>query len=137
MIDDIPQRFAYAIYTTCAGNAETGGAGFYKWCKRQLIKFDPTDPSTAPNRSEYVLNRKAFFACHELGHTTGLQHPQPIRNNPRPTCMDYDGDTNPDIHDMEHLMDCYPIPAQSTLTDACRLEQGGGTCGAGTLAPCP
>ena len=139
-VDQIPESFPYAIYTTCAANAETGGGtGYYRWCKRQLIKFDPTDPVTDPTRSEYVLNRAASFACHELGHTTGLQHPKPKVNNPRITCMDYDGDTNLDGTDIDHLMDCYPIPnpAPPSLTDACKYTDGGGGCGAGTLAPCP
>lgn len=137
---DIPGSFPYAIYTTCASNAEFGGgSGYYKWCKKQVIKFDPTDPPNNLGRAQDVLNEKAFFACHELGHTTGLQHPSPLHNNPRVTCMDYDGSTVLDDHDYQHLLDCFPIPnpAPYYLTTLCRdYQPPPPPCDSGTLGPC-
>lgn len=100
------------IYTTCSGTADFGGgSGYYRWCKRQIIFLEP---------SRLNQNWKDWYACHELGHTVGLQHPG--LHSSRITCMDYDHDVNLDAHDQQHLVDCYPrpIPAPSTLTPSCR-----------------
>src|SRR5687768_7903161 len=87
-----------------------------------MVKFDPTDPPDKPNRSDKVINSKAFFACHELGHTTGLQHALPLENNPLVTCMSYDGYANLHAHDKEHLRDCYPRLSQSSLSATCKYD---------------
>ena len=71
-----------AIYTVCANTNSTvfsGGNGLYEYCKRQLIKYDPTRSDAGE-----VIPDPSFYSCHELGHTTGLQHPSPLHNNPRP-----------------------------------------------------
>jgi hypothetical protein len=120
-IANIRNSFDYSIYTTCAaGTTEGGGSGYYRYCKRQIIKYDP-DHHHAPS----VRAKPDFFACHELGHTTGLQHALPKHNNPRPTCMSYDGNVNLDVIDEQQLTDCYPrpSPAPSDLTTACREYQ--------------
>ncbi|MDQ3673928.1 MAG: hypothetical protein M3365_06100, partial [Gemmatimonadota bacterium] len=99
--------FQYSIYTTCANNATIGGGdGYYQWCKRQLVLFDPghahawkvlryEDPATPG------MKGRNFFACHELGHTTGLQHPGTLYGG-RNTCMDYDGHWYLDAHERQH-----------------------------------
>jgi hypothetical protein len=130
---DIPPAPWPAIYTTCSGTADFGGgSGEYRWCRRQIMFLEP---------GRLNQNRKHMYACHELGHSAGLAHPQPLQNNPRDTCMDYDWDTDDlDAHDEQHLVDCYPRPnpAPYTLTPKCRDYQTPSPCpGAGTGAPCP
>lgn len=119
------------IYTTCSATADFGGGtGYYRWCRRQLILFDP---SRLPSSSRF-----AWAACQEIGHTAGLQHPADLYD-PRVTCMDYDKDTgNLDAHDRQHLADCYPrpSPAQYYLTTLCRDYQPPPPPCDATLAPC-
>lgn len=118
----IPHSDPYGIYTTCENHQnQGGGTGYYRWCEHQEILVDPNHPWTQQIQSwEWP-----WLACHELGHTTGLQHPANLYG-PRVTCMDYDEDTDSlDAHDKQHLTDCYPRPSPPPydLTTACREYQ--------------
>ncbi len=72
-------------YTACAAGADYGGsdANHTRWCRPQRFVYNtfyaashfPTD------------NNKRYIACHELGHTIGLQHPYPSPSEPPQTCM--------------------------------------------------
>jgi hypothetical protein len=116
------------IYTTCEYHADYGGGtGYYEWCKPQVLAIDPQKPRTQDCIDD--ADCMAWVACHEVGHTTGLQHAGPFSSDPhsaRDTCMDYDHySLDPDAHDIEHLVDCFPQPygAPATLTPACRDYQ--------------
>jgi hypothetical protein len=117
------------IYTTCSGSASYGGgSGYYRWCRRQLLRFDPT----RANGEDCLADPSCmgWIACHELGHTLGLQHPGTYPNensSSRVTCMEYAGQPgNPDAHDREHLEDCipHPTPPPTNLTSACKNYDG-------------
>jgi len=70
-------------WTQCASGATYGGsdASHTRWCRPQRFYYNtyyeagyfPTD------------NPKRYIACHELGHTIGLQHP--AAGEPTATCM--------------------------------------------------
>lgn len=119
---DIDDDLDFIMYTTCAvGATHGGGTGYYEWCRRQLIRIDKTQPGF--NSCVNSATCRNFYACHELGHTLGLQHPgtYPNVNGSRETCMDFDDDDKPDVHDRDHLADCFPRPgpAPATLTPLC------------------
>lgn len=112
----------YWIYETCGGSSvHGGGTGYYEYCDPHKILYDPT------RDNECDPACKAYLACHELGHTTGLAHPGTYPNSSadRVTCMDYDGHTILGDHDREHLQDCYPRPSPPpyNLTTACDDHQ--------------
>jgi hypothetical protein len=121
-VASIPSGTSWA-YTTCQNNATYGGgSGYYRWCRKQLFRFDPTRGGMQNCLAS--TNCLRWLACHEIGHTTGLQHPgnYPNVNSSRVTCMDYEDDVDPDLHDVDHLKDCYPIPSppQPALTSSCK-----------------
>jgi hypothetical protein len=125
----IPESIPNWLYTTCQlWSQHGGGTGQYEWCEPQVLRIDP---NRANNESNCLTNENCMrrLACHEIGHTTGLQHPgkSPDATSPdRETCMEYkDGQSNPhdlDNHDREHLTDCYLRPQSNppTLTPSCR-----------------
>jgi len=127
---EIPGSIPTWIYTTCGSNSTHGGGnGEYEWCEPHAFRHDSGRSDSSSCMSNQNCMRR--LACHELGHTTGLQHPgaSPDATSPdRETCMEYqDGSSNPhslDAHDEEHLIDCYPrpspYPAVRTLT--CRKD---------------
>jgi hypothetical protein len=97
-------------YTICQDDPTFGASGWNRWCKRQNIWLDASDSCFS---SDACRN---WVACHELGHTTGLQH------TGRVSCMnvsDITGPTDLQGHDREHLADCYPHSAGYYLTSAC------------------
>jgi hypothetical protein len=115
------------IHTTCAANATYGGgSGYYRWCQRQLLRFDPTRQAAVNCfNSDRCTN---WAACHELGHTLGLQHPGVYSNEEDPnrqTCLEYKKNgytTDPDNKDKEQLEDClvnYPDPVTFGRSSAC------------------
>lgn len=92
-------------YTTCEANAATGlpGVRYHMWCRPQRIYYQAYPE--ANDCWNYGPCRR-WLACHELGHTLGLQH-----SANSATCMYTVG--YPDTlnaHDKEHLEDCYPHP---------------------------
>lgn len=68
-------------YTTCMPNATQGASGWNKWCKRQQIWFDASDPYPCFS----VGSCLGWVVCQETGHTLGLQHAGV--NSGRNTCM--------------------------------------------------
>ena len=114
------------IHTTCAANATYGGSGYYRWCKRQLLRFDGSRQAAKHCFASDTCT--AWAACHELGHTLGLQHPGMYQeeNDPnRRTCLEYKQNgyaTDPDNIDKEQLRDClvnYPDPPTSGRSPSC------------------
>jgi hypothetical protein len=104
-------------YTTCAPNATNGASGWNKWCKRQQIWFDASDPYPCFSSGSC----RAWVSCHEMGHNLGLQHPG-TGSSGRSTCMKQNQIPGPgylDNHDREHLIDCYRHPSSYDLTAAC------------------
>jgi predicted Zn-dependent protease len=93
-------------------------------CTTQLAVYQ--NNTTKANNCWSDSGCAAHYACHEIGHTTGLQHPDSL-DNPD-TCMGY-ANSDPDYlrqHDMDHLTNCYPHPTPplptfpaETRTSAC------------------
>lgn len=104
-------------YTTCQSGATYGdGQGFYRYCRKMLVRFDPN-----ANRMQNCLQNLgclAFIACHELGHTYGISHAAAARH----TCTNYEDWYDLDDHDKQHLVYCFekPVPAPFDLTPVCR-----------------
>jgi hypothetical protein len=96
-------------YTYCPDSAEFGleDVRYHMWCQPQFIFYQSTnDGVTCWNDPEC----RSHYACHEVGHTFGLQHPSNISNPD--TCMSY-SQQHPDAlrsHDQGHLEYCYPHP---------------------------
>lgn len=120
--DNYSNQDPYA-YTTCAPDSVIDGvsygSGYNAWCKRQELYLD----SSYADECFLVAPCKGWVACHELGHTMGLQHPGMTT---RITCMsknatNFERTTDLDAHDKGHLKDCYhhPNPEQATRTSAC------------------
>jgi len=134
-VTSLPPGFDYWLFTTCASDATYGGGtGFYRWCRKQVIKVDVNGPAATR-----TLNNTAdlkWLACHELGHTTGLQHPGPYDpahpfdvNSNRQTCLTYNHSYAVlDAIDKEELIECYPRPNPVTfpLSAPCDSYNGGG-----------
>jgi hypothetical protein len=86
----------YAGWTQCTDGAAHGGSGRREWCRPQLIMYNLS-------QTEYFFNgssRRRMIACHELGHTLGLQH----RSG---SCMYRLANTSETIpqHEIDHLED--------------------------------
>jgi hypothetical protein len=92
-------------WTTCDHFADYGlvNVRYHMWCQPHRIYYQ-----AYPEANDCWNNAacRRWLACHELGHTLGLQHASRTT-----TCMYTVG--NPDVldsHDIEHLTDCYPKP---------------------------
>ena len=112
-------------FTFCDEFATTGlnNVRYHMWCKPQIIIYQ--DNSYANNCWSNGACRK-WLACHELGHTLGLQH-----STSTSTCMTLSAQTNVlNSHDIGHLANwhCYPHPTMplptygaETRTSACKF----------------
>jgi hypothetical protein len=103
-------------YTYCPNSATTmyDNVRYQMYCLPQFVVYqNNTDDATECWSDDECA---AHYACHEIGHTTGLQHPSSI-NNPD-TCMGYANSDPPDLrpHDAGHLTNCYPRPTGSFAT---------------------
>lgn len=70
-------------WTQCWNGAIYGGSdsAHTRWCIPQGFSFNTRwEPSYYPTDA-----KKQYIACHELGHTFGLQHPK--SSEPQATCM--------------------------------------------------
>jgi hypothetical protein len=94
----------YAGWTQCAappGPGMTyGGSGRHRWCKPQHILYNLS-------RTGYFSTgeRRRMIACHEMGHTLGLQH-----TTADASCMETDANTSETIrqnHEVLHLENLY------------------------------
>jgi hypothetical protein len=118
-MEDTPNNVP-AAYTRCSTSATYGASGWNRWCKRQVIVLDDNDPQWGDGCFNGSSNGcRNWVACHETGHTLGLQH-----TGRSSSCMTTDGPDgtqtkNLDGHDIEHLADCYPHPTGSALTTDC------------------
>jgi hypothetical protein len=117
----------YGIYTTCEpepGVFESGGNGLYRFCQEQWIIWDDMHPWSLQffGSGQQHTHDRNWLACHELGHTTGLQHYPGNKYAANNSCMSYHADHYQTLrdHDIEHLDHCYPrpIPYQDTLTES-------------------
>ena len=107
---DVTVRGDYVGYTgwwaatMCATNASYGGAESplpgTRWCRPQILQFNRTyEASKYPT----TTNKRAV-ACHELGHTVGLQH-----TTSTTSCMRSGNQTvtTTNSHDRAHIADYY------------------------------
>jgi len=123
---DIPDGKSFWVYTTCADGSTKMGSGRYESCKRLLQRVDPTqDKYQMCMDSAFCRN---WYACHEIGHTFGLQHPgtDPDEHVSWNTCMDYDDEGEGGVlglhsSDIHHLTYCFPkpVPPSGPLTPSC------------------
>lgn len=90
----------YAGWTECSDVAAYGGSGRYRWCQPQFIFYNLS-------RTGYFStgSRRRMIACHEMGHTIGLQH-----TTANASCMEVDANTSETIrqdHEVPHLENLY------------------------------
>lgn len=78
----------YAGWTQCTDGAAHGGSGRWEWCQPQLIMYNLSQTDYFSTQS-----RRRMIACHEMGHTLGLQHRQTLPA----TCMHKNADTSTTI----------------------------------------
>ena len=109
-------------FTFCDEGSTTGlwNVRYHMWCRPQVIVYQAT-----PNAVNCWNNGpcRRWLACHELGHTFGLQHSVSSE-----TCMYTAGyPENLRAHDKGHLANCYPHPTAplptspaETRTNACK-----------------
>jgi hypothetical protein len=96
-------------FTFCQVNASflQSGYRYHMSCTPQRVQYQ----DTADGRDCWASGAcRKHYACHELGHTLGLQHPNGLYNPD--TCMGY-ASSHPHvlkIHDEQHLVNCYPKP---------------------------
>ncbi|CAN5773613.1 hypothetical protein BH24CHL6_BH24CHL6_08590 [soil metagenome] len=69
VIDDNYSTSQFPGWTRCAYNATYGGSDPYRWCKHQYIFYNLDRTSFFSTQQ-----RRRMIACHEFGHTLGLQH---------------------------------------------------------------
>lgn len=68
---DYPQYVSKAAWVECPVGATQGSAGNpLRWCIGQRIRFN----GSAPGSGSYSTFELRHLACHEMGHTVGLQH---------------------------------------------------------------
>ncbi len=93
----------YPGWTTCAAGATYGGTNPRRYCKPQEIRYN----LSYTNTYNYLAGRR-MIACHEFGHTLGLQHP--THSHPgTASCMHWTADTSQTLksHDIGLLNDNY------------------------------
>lgn len=111
-------------YTYCAEFPVVGlnNVRYHMWCRPQYIVYQ--DNNDGNDCWDYGPCRR-HYACHELGHTLGLQH-----TGQAGSCMSYAKNPHPEnlqTHDEGHLINCYPHPTlplptyhSETRTIACK-----------------
>lgn len=96
-------------FTTCNDFATQGfpNVRYHMWCKPQDILYQNNSGANSCWNSGPC---RRHYACHELGHTFGLQHPTDLSLTT--TCMSY-ASSHPEVlrpHDVTHLEECLPHP---------------------------
>jgi hypothetical protein len=98
-------------YTYCPTDASIGldGRRYHMWCQPHYVIYQNNTNKAINCWNDGPCRR--HYACHELGHTTGLQHTVSLSNPD--SCMSY-ASSHPGglrVHDKGHLTNCYPHPS--------------------------
>ncbi len=107
-VRDEDQGTAYWGWTQCAPGATYGGTDPNRWCKPQYFYWELHTQAQWNTTFE-----RQYLACHELGHTLGLQH-----TSNASSCLSPPTTSNAlTSHDINHLNSAYgtmaplePIP---------------------------
>lgn len=92
----------YWAWTQCTADATYGGTDPNRWCKPQYFKWELNTQG-----SWGTTFKRRYVACHELGHTLGLQH-----TTNSASCL-YQSATSNALtqHDIDHLNSAYGTQA--------------------------
>jgi hypothetical protein len=95
-------------YCHAGGQTALDNVRYHMSCRPQYIIYQNNPDANACWNDPLCA---AHYACHELGHTLGLQHPDALYTPD--SCMGYNHQdpTNLRPHDQLHLINCYPHPS--------------------------
>jgi hypothetical protein len=94
----------FRAWVVCQAGATYGGSGpAGRWCRPQQISFNNALPGY-PSEFDTDTKRR-FVACHEVGHSLGLQHSTETSSCMRDVPLGYTGTraTGLTTHDIGHL----------------------------------
>ncbi|HEX5040515.1 MAG TPA: matrixin family metalloprotease [Candidatus Limnocylindria bacterium] len=86
-----------AGWVDCPASAPQGGANPDHWCQQQWMRFNLTYTTYFDDTAS-----RNSTACHELGHTLGLNH-GPATTGSCMTANTPNGSTTIDAHDVAHI----------------------------------
>lgn len=96
---------SYWAWTYCPSYASKGGSGRWVWCRPQVLFYNNGAHPTRFDSDDKVYG----IACHELGHTLGLRHPDDYTGDNSSCMYSVASPLRLDIksHDEAHLFTLY------------------------------